>query len=95
MKKKKIVCSKCFRDDFKSTSGLQIHDTRKHPYIPPPPPKTKFRSFSDVARSGWGREYPIVGKLNPTDNDLIMGYLALCFEELQKLNTKLGKIFRQ
>ncbi len=43
-KKKKFPCSKC---SFvgKSQRGLSYHDTIKHPYVSPPPPRQTVKQF--------------------------------------------------
>lgn len=38
-KSKKFVCKKCGRSDFLSQRGVEQHDWKAHPYIPPPSPK--------------------------------------------------------
>lgn len=69
-----------------------IHTTRSHPYVPPKPPAMKHVAFIDLVRdSQWGKDYPVEGKTNPSDNDIIMGLLALIVEELRELKKEINR----
>jgi hypothetical protein len=39
----KVKCDECFRT-FANSRGLQQHKTKKHPYVPPPPPKREIQT---------------------------------------------------
>lgn len=91
-KKEKIVCTKCMRDDFKSRRGLSNHDTRMHPYIPPPPPEKTHHSFASIVRnSNWGMELTKMDLKHPSDRVLAFAYQARTVELLEQILAELKR----
>ncbi len=90
MKRKKIKqrrrkCSDCGRifvnAGARATHWAKVHYVKPPP--PPPPPKMELVSFKDlVSKTTWGKKQPD-GKWGvPTENELMLGYLALISEQL-------------
>lgn len=63
-------------------------------YVPPPPPKKQVHvSFASLVKSGtnWGKKQPEGEWGEPTDNDLIIGYLARIANTLDSVLVELQR----
>lgn len=95
-KQKRVRCSDC-RRLFGNKGARGRHWMTQHyvPYTPPPKPpepEMKHVPFIDLVRnSQWGKDYPVKGKKNPSDNDIMMGLLALIVEELREIKRELRR----